>query len=136
MLDTKKQYVRFISHELRTPLNAAFLGLKLLTDELKASLKVEDRKYFETLTDVNLSLVTAIDILNDLLCFEKLDSGILKLHKTIENIMSFMINSVEMFVCQSKECGVQIKQLHENLSDSDVILIDKFKINQVIRNLV
>ena len=35
VLQSKKIYVRYISHEMRTPLNVAFLGLKILSKDLK-----------------------------------------------------------------------------------------------------
>jgi len=38
ILDSKQSFVRFISHEIRTPLNAVCMGLKLLMEELEASL--------------------------------------------------------------------------------------------------
>ena len=64
--------MRYISHELRTPLNTAFLGLKLLTGEMKASKDTRDIERYDTLCDVNISCMAAVDILNDLLCYEKL----------------------------------------------------------------
>jgi hypothetical protein len=36
---------------------------------------------YDTLIDVKQACGTAVDILNDLLCFDKLESGILELHK-------------------------------------------------------
>ena len=72
--------MRYISHELRTPLNTAFLGLKLLTDNMKCSKNPKDIETYDTLRDVNLSCQTALDILNDLLSFDKLESGILQLY--------------------------------------------------------
>ena len=84
LLESKRSYVRYISHELRTPLNTAFLGLKLLSKDLKASRSPRDKERYDTLCDVNMSCTAAVDILNNLLCYEKLESGILELHK--ENI--------------------------------------------------
>ena len=59
------------SHELRTPLNAAFLGLKCVIDGLEGCEEEADKERFETLTDVSHSCLTTLDILNDLLCFDK-----------------------------------------------------------------
>jgi protein involved in sex pheromone biosynthesis len=36
---------------------------------------------YDTLCDVSQACRTAVDILNDLLCFDKLESGILEVHK-------------------------------------------------------
>jgi signal transduction histidine kinase len=158
LLESKKSYVRHISHELRTPLNTVFLGLKLLSSELKASKDPKDMERYETLCDVNMSCTAAVDILNDLLCYEKLESGILELHK--ENIVvdSFLNNCVSMFSAQARECGVTMTIVTDGavsrrdievtpdgddsgmistlLLPTDTIFADKFKMDQVIRNLI
>jgi signal transduction histidine kinase len=152
LLESKKSYVRYISHELRTPLNTAFLGLKLLTNELKASNNPRDMERYDTLCDVNVSCTAAVDILNDLLCYEKLESGILELHK--ENIVvdSFLKECASIFSAQARECGVTISTVTDTpqtapphndpkfsflpLMPDDVLFADKFKMDQVIRNLM
>jgi signal transduction histidine kinase/CheY-like chemotaxis protein len=143
--------VRYISHELRTPLNTAFLGLKLLSSDLKASNDPKDMERYETLCDVNMSCTAAVDILNDLLCYEKLESGIMELRR--ENIVvdSFLNYCVTMFSAQARECGVTITMitnsdieanrgdgntLSTSLLPTDSIFADKFKMDQVIRNLM
>ena len=107
-MESKRSYVRYISHELRTPLNTAFLGLKLLTSDLKDSNDPKDSDRYDTLNDVNLSCTAAVDILNDLLCYEKLDSGILELHKEEINVGEFLRDRVNMFCAQARECGVTL----------------------------
>lgn len=63
----------FTRVELRTPLNTAFLGLKFLLDEMEnddeeeEDEEAEERR--ETLMDISVACKTAVDILNDLLCF-------------------------------------------------------------------
>ena len=141
--------MRYISHELRTPLNTAFLGLKLLTGEMKASKDPRDIERSDTLCDVNISCMAAVDILNDLLCYEKLESGILQLHK--ENIIvgSLLNDSVAMFSAQAREGGVTMTVVTDagmdistdmtapmSLQAHDSVFVDKFKMNQVIRNLI
>jgi two-component system, sensor histidine kinase len=156
LLESKKSYVRYISHELRTPLNTAFLGLKLLSSDLKASNDPKDIERYETLCDVNMSCTAAVDILNNLLCYEKLESGILELHKEIVIVEPFLKDCVTMFSAQARECGVTMTMvtdsadrdieatpdgdddnlLSESLLPTDSIFADKFKMDQVIRNLI
>lgn len=184
MLESKKSYVRYISHELRTPLNTAFLGLKLLTSDLKLSSNAQDVDRYDTLCDVNASCTAAVDILNDLLCYEKLDSGILELHKENISVLEFLRDRVGMFSLQARECGVALRMnmgptgtaadvtsptdsipspspspcptsssspspypnsspvtacddtSHLHLQPRDSIFADKFKMDQVIRNLI
>jgi signal transduction histidine kinase/CheY-like chemotaxis protein len=140
--------VRHISHELRTPLNTAFLGLKLLSSELKASSDPKDMERYDTLCDVNTSCKAAVDILNDLLCFEKLESGILELHKENVVVDSFLKSCLSMFSAHARECGVTMTMTmvtdtdrdddipSVSLQPHDSIFADKFKMDQVIRNLI
>ena len=77
LIEAKKTYVRYISHELRTPLSAANSGLQMLHAELSATASTNpvDEERLDTLTDVCSAIQTTVDILNDLLTFEKMDSG-------------------------------------------------------------
>ena len=77
LIEAKKTYVRYISHELRTPLSAANSGLQMLHAELSvtASTNPVDEERLDTLTDVCSAIQTTVDILNDLLTFEKMESG-------------------------------------------------------------
>ena len=157
-MDSKKSYVRYISHELRTPLSAAFLGLKLLTTDLKASRDPRDVERYDTLYDINMSCVAAVDILNDLLCYDKLGSGSLELHKEEIIVESYVQSSLSMFTAQANESGVTLSlspqsNNHDNTQNgafrvlglnriflplhvTDLIIADKFKIDQVLRNVI
>jgi signal transduction histidine kinase len=161
LLESKKSYVRYISHELRTPLNTAFLGLKLLTGDLKESDGAKDAGRYDILCDVNLSCMAAVDILNDLLCYEKLESGILELHKENITVEPFLNECVSMFSSQARESNVSLVVVTDDdahskpratasvlpltstplafavpLLPDDTIFADKFKMDQVIRNLI
>ena len=158
LLDSKKSYVRYISHELRTPLSAAFLGLKLLTTDLKASTNPVDMSRYDTLFDINMSCVAAVDILNDLLCYDKLGSGALELHKEEIIVESYVQSSLSMFTAQANESGATLQllplpgthtiaengpytalgmnRIHLPVHSTDVMLADKFKIDQVLRNVI
>jgi hypothetical protein len=118
---------RLVSHEIRTPLNAAYLGLRYLRDEMRDNLRsAEDEDRYETVKDIQTSCLTAIDILNgtffsfpplclshvptsvrapsptppDLLCFDKLENGMLELHTTDEPVVPFLTACVGMFSAQ------------------------------------
>ena len=62
-IEAKRSYVRYVSHELRTPLNSAFLGLKMLLDQLRGSEDPADIEEYETLWDIYRACMTAVDIL-------------------------------------------------------------------------
>ena len=131
---------------------------------LKLSEEVKDLDHYETLMDVRSACGTAVEILNDLLCFDKLESGILELHKHQVPAISFVTDCVNMFAAQAREGGVKINcavgssedmggssrclvdptsisatgssSTETNLLESDLVFMDKFKMDQVLRNLI
>ena len=125
-------------------------GLKLVCEE---SAEEENSNHLETLLDVQSACKIAVEILNDLLCFDKLESGILELHKHDVAVTPFINDCVNMFVSQAREAGVSISitsedpslsPLHqgrgsdviEGLREGDIVCMDKFKMDQVLRNLI
>jgi signal transduction histidine kinase len=109
IIEAKRQFVRFISHEVRTPVNAISMGLQLLHDEIacvaglhpgedsqtsasastaasapmEGSLDDKLRGWLDLSEDVLSNTHSAVDVLNDLLNFDKIESGTLQLEITI-----------------------------------------------------
>ena len=155
LLESKKSYVRYISHELRTPLNTACLGLDMMLREvghLSTGNAAEDAERLETLSDINNACITSVDILNDLLSFEKMESGILELHLESVAGLPFVKESIAMFTVHARSKGITIvgsfcgyegddggsrgSRGSRSLRSHDMINLDKFKVSQVIRNLM
>jgi signal transduction histidine kinase len=118
--------------------------LKLLTDDIQASTDPKDTDRNDILSDVNSACRTALDILNDLLCFDKLENGALVLHKQEEPVLPFISDCVAMFSSQARECGVSLSitnldlrnHVDSALKATDMAMMDKFKMDQVLRNLI
>ena len=122
----------------------------MVCDELDKSNRTGDFEHRETLLDVQTACRIAVEILNDLLCFDKLESGILELHKHEVPVQSFIADCVNMFGSQAREAGVTItnnsliKNGQNNSTrcasngwlEGDTVLMDKFKMDQVLRNLI
>lgn len=117
MIETKKSYVRYISHELRTPLNAVFIGIKLLLDQISptacSDLEIERR---QILQDTSSSCSVVLDILNDLLLYDKLDSGILVLSKETTNVFDLLANCIKMHVVQLQDKCINLKVINAEYS--------------------
>ena len=136
----------------------ASTGLRLVCDDLKSSTDARSMDNHETLVDVQSACRTSVEILNDLLCFDKLESGILELHKHDVTVMPFIDNCVNMFASQAREAGVTVTYVtctpttldtntssspamrrpsrSKGLLDDDFVHMDKFKMDQVLRNLI
>ena len=88
----KRNLIRFLSHEIRTPLNAVNMGLVIIKKELVDHEPGEDidcKDLLSVLEEIEDASNTSLEILNDLLTYEKLDAGMLILEK--ETLSAFPI---------------------------------------------
>jgi signal transduction histidine kinase len=97
MLESKKQFVRYISHEIRTPLNTVFMGIQLASKQLTQN-NVED--VGSILHDVEESCVTAVDILNDILLYDKIEDGRMELDKSDISARNLVKSVADLFIVQ------------------------------------
>jgi len=74
------------------------MGLQVLREELISSGASEER--IQTVGNIESCCEIAVGILNDLLVFDKLDSGILKLDLERLNVYDFLTETVEPFYLQ------------------------------------
>jgi signal transduction histidine kinase len=100
-LQSKRNFVRYVSHEVRTPLNTVYLGLQLVIDEAKRNSGVVDVDMLESIMD---SCLTSIDILNDLLLYDKLEDGLMMLDKRPENAKMTLERIIQPFTVQVYKC--------------------------------
>jgi signal transduction histidine kinase/ActR/RegA family two-component response regulator len=228
VMQTKRQYVRYISHEIRTPLNVVHLGFQVLYTEMKKAQtllsstgtfrpvrtnqskngdeaaakilsdntaqdsgsensstpirvdtlstsqgeisggtrsiapttsaspvstnrsnvsqeamtsQVED--WVALVQDIVESANAAIAVLNDLIDYDKIDSGTMNLQLEPVPVKSFVESSVHPFIVQAraKEIDMEIHCAGNHNSPafdaaSLVVLADRVKFGQVLRNLV
>ncbi len=151
---------RSISHEIRTPLNTAFMALDLLISSLNQQQQQDTRRSFEASDQVyllkqqqervnetnNLLEIAesikegcdiALNILNQLLTFEKLSAGMLQLENKTVTINQLLDSNMKLFKMQAQQCGITFK-LDRNNVDMDELMVhvDEHKMNQVVRNLL
>eukprot|EP01042_Synura_sphagnicola_P036685 gene36685-biopygen18661 len=79
-------FVRYVSHEIRTPLNAVVIGLNYM----RSCLSETDQDMVDLVEEVRMSCDAAVDILNDLLTYEKLDGGLLQIYFKHEDAFDFV----------------------------------------------
>ena len=115
MLDVKKNLIRFLSHEIRTPLNAVTMGLLVLRRELEMHdngvKHIDCKDVLSVVEEVENASITSLDILNDLLTYEKIDAGILILEKEIVTAYSIVHECLRPFllqVCYQYHCTICI----------------------------
>jgi signal transduction histidine kinase/ActR/RegA family two-component response regulator len=178
----RRQFVRFISHEVRTPLNAVCMGLQLQHDESErllalvrsntatttsTTLTTNDVDSSSTIdpvedklsemaalgNDILANATSAVDVLNDLLNYDKVESGTLRLELTVIKIWELIEQTFYEFHQQATFNDVnyvldlsafqedeekQITSASELSYDvkNRKVIGDKVRLVQVLRNLI
>ena len=92
-LRERTSFIRFISHEVRTPLNVICVGLTVLEGLLEELLKGVgecSRDVMDTLSSMQDASNTAVETLKDMLDFDKLESGLMKVDLAPISIPEFI----------------------------------------------
>ena len=108
----------------------------------------------ETLVETSSACRTAVDILNDLLLFDKIENSMLIANKSVANVAELLYDSVKMFSVQMKEKKIELTVtngvdgddercmsegswwLSSAVYTSDYLCVDRNKTIQVVRNLL
>lgn len=127
--ELKSYFMSNISHELRTPINAI---MGIAEDELDKILDPESKKNFEVIKHASLSLLSNI---NDILDFEKIEKGELKLRKEV-----FNPKEVVTQISKNWQRTAESKGLKYTLSISDSLPYkiegDVERFTQVVNNVL
>ena len=102
VLETKRMFMRYISHEIRTPMSTIKMGLRLLQKELRKS--KANAAHLGTLEDVKTSADIALNILNDMLLYDKIQNGIMKLELSYVRPLTLLRSAIAPFMLQVMYC--------------------------------
>ena len=94
----KKHIVRFLGHEIRNPLNTVAMGLKYLETQFFCEDTEKKADCAETLNDCKASCDEAVEILNQLLLHEKIESNLLVLEKDYTAIKDFLNSNIKPYL--------------------------------------
>ena len=162
ILEAKRRFVRFISHEIRTPLNSVHLGLELILEELKnmfsAKGVIKDlHTYFRSLSELAVDLISnsesAIEVLNDLLNYDKIEMGTLRLDLAAVSVWPLVEKCAYAFSTQmlQKNIALQLRGEYWDVVGGGtfatggapvecfctlVVIGDANRIEQILRNLL
>jgi signal transduction histidine kinase len=125
VLDTKRRFVRFISHEIRTPLNTVRLGMKLLDvemdkfekgleaksdpRELQAQVRTTLQTWRHLAEEIVESSESAVEVLNDLLNYDKIELGTLKLEFSTFDMRALAERTTSMMQVQAQQKNIEIQ---------------------------
>jgi len=80
VLKAKRTFIRYVSHEVRTPLNAVLMGLNIIQNEEKNT----ERSHL--IQEIQNSANSAVEVLNEVLQYDKIESKTLILEMTMVDI--------------------------------------------------
>lgn len=139
-LELKRNFVRYVGHEIRTPLNTLHAGLELLEIDYANSNHPPDCERATRIVEMRESCATAVEILNDLLQYEKLESGIMKLELSTVNPLPYINKVLAPFELVARQKCIRYDYHQDDNVDGTfnmlVIDIDQAKFGQVLRNFV
>ena len=182
-LSMKRLFVRYVSHEVRTPLNSCVLGLKYMhsmLDELESRRSSHCQSPREESSSIDVSqevkksktsisdlrgvvseiedcCATALDFMNNLLLYEKIDSMELPLYFKTENLRDICRSVVRSFNLSAMQTNIRllfaVNSHHANKLNADeersnsfnsakkkkdelLAFVDAPKIMVILRNLV
>ena len=119
------------------------MGLELIENRLRDLNITIPSDIFEDMSETKNSISTAVDILNDLLDYEKLESGLMTLDKSPADPIAFLQETARPFLLGAANKGVRLKILsgpraaeERAIIGGRVVVIDEKKISQVLRNFL
>ena len=126
---SKDQFLSTMSHEIRTPLNAVtgLANILLMEDYLP--------EQSENLKALKYSGEHLLGLINDLLDFNKINSGKVKLVEKDFSLNYFLENIKSHFLLRAEEKGIDFKIIKVN-EIPDNIKGDKLKLAQILKNLL
>ena len=127
--EAKSQFLANMSHEIRTPMNAV-LGMSELL--LQESLNKRQYRY---VSDINMSAMALLDIINDILDVSKLQAGKLTLVPVHYDFSSLINNVGSMAQFLVAEKNIVFKLIMEETSPL-YLFGDDIRLRQVLLNLV
>eukprot|EP01041_Mallomonas_annulata_P013494 gene13494-28621_t len=107
-LNQKRSFVRYVSHEIRTPLNTVTMGIRLIKRELADLVGPGGDELSSILVDIEDSCDTAVQILNELLDYEKLEAGIMTIDKSKIMVKTFLNKTIRPFHLNASEKRINL----------------------------
>lgn len=127
----KSEFLANMSHELRTPMHAILSFSKFGIKKIETATQDKILEYFQKIETSGTRLLT---LLNDLLDLSKLESG-----KQSLEFNRYLLSGITAEIIEEMESMLVDKDIHiltSNNEDCNEVYCDRFKIGQVIRNLI
>ena len=125
----KSEFLSIMSHEIRTPMNAVIGTTNLLLQENPAPSQLE---YLHTL---QFSSNNLLELINDILDYNKIEAGKLELYKLPFNINKLSTNILNSFITKAEDNGTNLELVFDQNIPVNLIG-DQLRLGQVLNNLL
>lgn len=125
----KSEFLSIMSHEIRTPMNAVIGTTNLLLQDDPAPRQLE---YLHTL---QFSSNNLLELINDILDYNKIEAGKLELYKLQFNIHKLAQNILQSFAAKADENGSKLElSFDKNIPVN--LIGDQLRLGQILNNLL
>ena len=126
---TKSEFLANTSHEIRTPIHTIIGMTELMLD---TALDPEQQEYTE---QVQFSADVLLSLINDILDFEKIEAGKLKLEAIEMSLLEILENAMDLVVLEGHRKGLEMI-LDVDIDVPDKVSGDPVRLRQILVNLV
>ena len=130
-VELKSQFVSTVSHELRTPLAAIKEGVAIVLDEVTGRINADQKKFLDI---AKRNVDRLADLISDVLDFQKLQAGRMKLDlqtNSIDEVISDVHETMALYARKS-----QVELFFDTAKGMPRADFDRAQIIQVLTNLI
>ncbi len=134
-LEAKRSMVRHIGHEIRTPLNVIGVGTDVLLKELKQLKPRISHAVLEIVEGIQDASGTALEVVNELMMFEKLAAGMTTIETAPTRIVRFLNKAMKQHTITARAKAIDFTLTVDTRDSQLGVNVDPVKMTIVFRNI-
>jgi len=127
----KSSFLANMSHEIRTPLNGILGFSELLLDP-----EISKEEHQQFIGIVQKSGRNMLQTINDIIDISKVEVGLMDVNLEEHHVNETMDYLYDFFKLEAERKGLSFQVKAIEKSDKDLLVVDKFKLNKTLTNLI
>lgn len=124
-----------MTHEVRTPLNTVAIGADVLTHEVKQLGDLIPPVMMELVVGIKEASAAALEIVNELLAFEKISAGLFTIEPVTTSLFPFLKHCMQQHFIPALAKEIKLI-LSPSMYSEIMVSIDPTKMGIVMRNII